>query len=147
MRRLSNWLGALLALVAASASCSNGASTHDGGASATNADTQDGGACVDLNPSDFDRSCNSDGDCIEAYSGHVCSNGPLCMCPFGAINVRDQSKYDAQYQAALTTIRDAEDSGVPFMCGCPRSGAPRCFANRCVMCGGAVSDPSCPDGG
>ena len=132
-----------ICLAGCTASTAPSAGTPDGG-------TSDSGACVTIGSADFDQSCQGDSDCFAISTTAdvgVCPNGPLCMCPFAAINVRDRGMYDARSKAAQSIIDDALNRGVPFMCGCPRFGAPRCIASRCEMCGGLAPNAACPDGG
>ena len=133
-----------VALVGCSGAASSSMAMRDGGQEGA---TNDAGACVSISGADFDQSCQSDNDCIaiSVTSGDgVCPNGPLCMCPFEAINARDRARYDALNQAAQAIIVDAINRGVPSLCGCPASGAPRCVGHRCAMCG-SFADPACPD--
>ncbi len=96
--------------------------------------------CPALDGSGFDQSCQSDSDCVAVAAGSFCPDGPQCLCGRDAINVKDQSKYDAKLQ----TLRESQhDASVG--CMCPFFGNPRCIANHCVMCGGAGQ--ACPDGG
>lgn len=100
----------------------------------------DAGACARIDPSSYDPSCHADSDCVAIGVGTLCTNGPSCMCPAAAINVRDQATYESDLKAIESTITPG-----PGGCHCPYFGSPRCSANHCVLCGGASG--SCPDGG
>jgi hypothetical protein len=102
----------------------------------------DAGACAQLDPTSFDQSCKSDSDCVAIDVGTVCVNGPSCLCPAAAINVVDQSSYEAELKAIESNVKPG-----PGWCGCPFFGTPRCATGRCVLCGGASGSAGCADGG
>jgi hypothetical protein len=62
------------------------------------------------------------------------------MCPDGAMNVDDQSRYEQAYQRVVALASGSD------RCPCPYFGAPRCVTGKCRLCGGASgSPPGCPD--
>jgi len=71
---------------------------------------------------DFNVSCTVASDCIPVFIGNFCSS---CRCPFAAINVADQTKYDAEKQ-----IKEA--GAPPFTCGCPVA-QPTCAQGKCAV--------------
>ncbi len=106
------------------AGASSGSAAGDGG---------DGGICVDIHESGYDRSCQHNTDCIAIASGPICS-GYTCVCPGGAaINVSEQ----ARYQSELSSVRP----GTGPLCSCPVSARPECLGGVCTMCRGLLSDP------
>lgn len=122
---------------------------EDGGTSAMSGDS---GVCAAISQSDFDTSCATDSDCMEIQTGKVCEDGTGCICGESAISARDQDRYNAEYQAAVSVIRTASalDGSAFRYCGCGTCPvkAARCIANRCVLCGNCPLLPSCPlDGG
>jgi hypothetical protein len=91
------------------------------------------GMCVDIEPSNYDVSCQSAADCVGIATGEVCS-GYDCLCPFGgAINASSE----AAYQATLSSIVPGTGPG----CGCPAGPRPQCLAGVCALCSGLSSDP------
>jgi hypothetical protein len=114
---------------------SSDAAVGDGAAS-------DGATCVDIDVSTYDRSCQTDSDCINVSAGTICS-GYNCLCGGAAINADGQ----ARYQAALASVQPGPG---PY-CGCPYFGRPRCLQTQCVYCPSSVgpmpAPPGCPDGG
>lgn len=52
-----------------------------------------GTACSnEMDASDYDQDCASDDDCVAVFVGDVCD----CSCDVGAINKRDQGRYDEE---------------------------------------------------
>jgi hypothetical protein len=96
----------------------------------------DAGFCVDVDLSTYDTSCKADGDCINVTAGLICDGDCLCGGS-AAINVDGQ----ARYEATIAPVQQAA-------CECPVSGAPRCIARQCTLCGpGTNPFHECPDGG
>ncbi len=83
----------------------------------------DGGLCVDIEPSAFDTSCNTDPDCIGIATGNICS-GYNCICPGASIGASSQAAYDA-------TLGKVPKG--PSVCSCPALGFSRCIASQCVF--------------
>jgi formylglycine-generating enzyme required for sulfatase activity len=89
------------------------------------------GACVRIEPSGYDVSCQKDTDCVTVYSGSICPNYG-CLCGGNAaINVSGQASYGAAYSSALSSVPNNAPS-----CSCPSVGA-ACVAGICRPC-----DPS-----
>lgn len=96
----------------------------------------DGGACVDLEPSMFDSSCNDSSDCIDVTLGTLCDRD--CLCGGATINAADQAEYDQ----LIANVPPGE------ACGCPYFGKPVCAGGQCIVCGGAAPpNAACPDAG
>jgi hypothetical protein len=92
-------------------------------------------ACVDIDLSTYDRSCNVASDCIEINSGVLCPGA--CMCGGSTINKSGQARYDAAISSIQTTA-----------CPCPAQSPPACVNGQCTVCGfGPNQPPGCPDGG
>jgi len=68
-----------------------------------------GAACVNIDPSSYDRSCRSDSDCVLMTSGSICAPRG-CLCPNAAINVNDWNGY---WQA----VSALPQSPAPCRCG------------------------------
>ncbi len=83
---------------------------------------------VDL--SNYDRSCDFDGDCVSIVSGDVCECGPHC----GAINVSDLEVYEDDLQAldgCGFSVGSACGDRDPFvLC---RASSSSCVSGRCVI--------------
>jgi hypothetical protein len=112
---------------------SGGTSGTVGGAGGSTGTGGDGGTCVDIALSDYDTSCTTASDCVEITAGTICTGG--CECGGAAINIADQSKYDA----AIASIK-------PGICGCPTFGMPACIKGTCTLCLSGTT-PGCGDGG
>jgi len=93
-------------------------SDTDAGAAAT------GNACVEFDPSSYDRSCQMDDDCIPIFAGTLCP-GYACACPTGTISSADE----ARYRAAFASVAPSEQH-----CLCPATGGGRCILGQCVWC-------------
>jgi len=100
-----------------------------GGGGSTSSTTSSGGgggsggcdvASHTIDIADFNVSCAVPSDCIPVFIGNFCSS---CRCPFAAINVADQTKYDAEKQ-----IKEA--GAPPFTCNCPAAN-PTCVQGKC----------------
>ena len=119
----------------------DGGSTSADGA-AVDAAAGDGATCVDIDVSTYDKSCQTDSDCINVAAGTICS-GYNCLCGGAAISAGEQ----ARYNAALGSV----EAGPGPYCGCPYFGGPRCIQAQCVYCPSSVgpmpAPPGCPDGG
>src|SRR5580704_3121666 len=73
----------------------------------------DGAACVNVELSSYDQSCNVDADCVEITSGTICNGS--CACGGSAINVDGKARYQSQV-AGITTAG----------CPCAYPGNPTC---------------------
>jgi hypothetical protein len=117
-----------------------GAASSDG--ATVDAAASDGATCVDIDVSTYDRSCQTDTDCINVAAGTICS-GYNCLCGGAAISATEQDRYNA----ALASVQ----AGPGPYCGCPYFGRPRCLQAQCVYCPSSIGPmpaPSgCPDGG
>jgi hypothetical protein len=92
----------------------------DGGVFDTGVSDADGAACVDIELSTYDLSCNSASDCILIQAGEICSG--QCSCGSRPVSASEQPRYD---QAT---------SGITFgECSCPLELSPSCFENRCEL--------------
>ena len=83
----------------------------------------DGGACVEIVPTNFDQSCAVASDCVEIVPGTVCPD----TCPCGGATIA--SKDLGRYQALTAGLLHGE-------CPCPFLGTPTCVQNQCINCGG-----------
>jgi hypothetical protein len=92
----------------------------EGGEFDTGISYVDGGACVDIDLSNYDQSCNQASDCVQIRTGEVCSG--QCACGGSPVNVREQSRYDQ-------AIADIMFAG----CFCPPEVVPSCFENKCIL--------------
>jgi len=102
--------------------------SHDTGAIGV-----DGGVCIDIDPSTFDQSCQSDSDCVPITSGPLC-DGYTCTCPGGgAIN----ASAEASYQALVSSIHPGKGP----LCECPAFPGPQCLGGVCTVCSGLEGDP------
>jgi hypothetical protein len=96
----------------------------------------DGGQCVDIDLSTFDRSCMTMSDCIEITAGTICTGG--CSCGGSSINQSGQARYDAAINSIMTAA-----------CPCVFPGTPTCVQGECIMCNAPEgADPAdCQDSG
>ena len=95
-----------------------------------------GRACVDVDLSTYDTSCQEDTDCTMITAGTLCSDS--CMCGGATINTDGLGRYNMEVSALGTT----------GTCPCPAEGVPRCIANKCTICGFGPDQPlGCSDGG
>jgi hypothetical protein len=99
---------------------------------------EDSGVCVDVDISTYDTSCSQDSDCIGISSGEICPRS-TCFCGGSAVNVSEQSRY----QAAISSIVVADEQAPPFVCACPPIGIPVCAAGRCTLCSPDLADGGC----
>jgi hypothetical protein len=106
---------------------SSGAPSGSGSTTSTSGSST--GACINVNPSSFDQSCNLSSDCVAIVSGTICTGECLCGGN-AAINVSDQSRYFAEVKAVVLG-----------MCGCPAGAPAACSNHTCVACTGRPSDP------
>jgi hypothetical protein len=81
----------------------------------------DGAACVNVELSSYDQSCNVDSDCVEITSGTICNGS--CECGGSVINIDGQARYQSQV-AGITA------SGCP----CAYPGNPACVNHTCTLC-------------
>jgi hypothetical protein len=79
---------------------------------------------VDLDPSHYDKACQTDDDCIRVAVGQLCA-GYTCSCPGGTIGAAASAQY-----GALAASVPAGDTG----CECPATGTGRCIVGQCVWC-------------
>ena len=101
------------------------------------------GACVDIDVTTYDQSCQSDSDCVEITAGQICTDG--CLCGGSTINASGLPRYDA----AIGSI------GNTLACPCASNGHPVCSPARapgakamCFLCPpGADCVSVGPDGG
>ncbi|MFB6375005.1 MAG: hypothetical protein ABEN55_18230, partial [Bradymonadaceae bacterium] len=100
---------------------------------------------IDIGPSttavwadDFDRSCQSDDDCVPVIEGDVCS----CGCQISAINKEMYTSFKKARKRAADNCNQLPDCD---SCGQPPSVA--CSAGRCVVTGKAQPDAGGGDGG
>jgi hypothetical protein len=100
----------------------NGAAggAHTGGSGGTTGAGGCDAVTHTISPAGYDTSCNTDADCVSVYFGDLCGD---CLCPFGAISVADQAKYEAEAAAKAVS-----HSGVG--CTCPASHAV-CLGGTC----------------
>lgn len=75
-------------------------------------------ACVYVDLSTYDRSCNKDADCVEITSGKVCSGD--CLCGTCAINNDGLTRY----RQTLAPLRFG-------LCGCPADHGAHCIQGVC----------------
>jgi hypothetical protein len=99
---------------------------------------EDSSVCVDVDISTYDTSCSQDSDCIGISGGEICPRS-TCFCGGSAVNVLEQSRY----QAAISSIVVADEQAPPFVCACPPVGIPVCAAGRCTLCTPDLADGGC----
>jgi hypothetical protein len=87
-----------------------------------------GEACVEVDVSTYDQSCNTSSDCIAIETGEVCTGD--CACGNGAVNIAGQARYDETVNAVA--LGD---------CSCIAELPVQCLSNTCVLCTGSASDP------
>jgi hypothetical protein len=85
--------------------------------------------CVDINPAQFDQTCNQASDCFVITTGTICTGACLCGGSV-AINVSGEPRYQAEVSAVATGL-----------CPCPPELPPACSGHLCVACTGAPTDP------
>jgi hypothetical protein len=104
--------------------------------------TVDASICIDIDPADYDTSCNADTDCIDITAGELCS-GYNCTCGGATINADGADRYNAVF--------DSIQSGPGPLCSCPYFGTPRCVQGTCTFCPasdlGSPIPAGCPDAG
>jgi len=88
-------------------------------------------ACVYVDPTTYDQSCNTASDCEYITTGDVCEG--FCDCGGTLVNVDGL----ARYEQAIAGI-------VPGQCGCDPGLPPSCVNHQCVVEG---PDGGPPDGG
>jgi hypothetical protein len=76
--------------------------------------------------SSYDRSCSLDSDCVLAANDQACA---ICGCPDGAINKKDEPKYEADMTAARQLCPPL-DEGV--LCGACQERKAVCDAGTCA---------------
>jgi hypothetical protein len=101
----------------------------------------DGSACVIIDLSSYDQSCNQASDCIAVVGGGQICDG-YCNCDEGAINASAQATYDS----ALSQVTPSTT-----VCACPESGSIACQDHVCTLCitdaDGQCIDVTAPDAG
>ncbi|WP_146647100.1 hypothetical protein [Labilithrix luteola] len=117
-KRTAIWRCAWILFVAACGGTTAATSDTDAGRSATD------NACVDFDPSTYDRSCQTDNDCVPIFAGTLCP-GYGCWCPTGTVSAADE----VRYQAALASVPRGSNP-----CFCPPMGTGRCIVGQCVWC-------------
>jgi hypothetical protein len=80
----------------------------------------DGGVCVNVDPSAYDRSCDTAADCRSIASGMVCSGN--CLCANSAISVYDWGRYQQAIEPLV---------GSAGVCHCPMESVPSCVDGGC----------------
>jgi hypothetical protein len=115
--------------------CTGLASDPPGCHSTSLPDAGSGGACVDIDLTTYDQSCNGDSDCIIVTPGVLCPGA--CACGGAAVNFSEATRYGD----AISSL-----SGID-RCPCAFDGTPTCVQNKCVLCGGPSPSAACPDGG
>jgi hypothetical protein len=82
----------------------------------------DGGVgCVYVDPASFDRSCETDADCVRIAVGTLCSDQP-CVVACGNTHVN---------AAGLPRYEQAVASFPPVACPCPEDLGATCVQGRC----------------
>lgn len=95
------------------------------------AGTSDGGACVNVDLSSYDTSCNQASDCTAISTGQICTGG--CACDNALINA-----------SALPQYQQATSSVHPLACSCPAFPLAQCIQHKCVI---PTLDAGTSDGG
>src|ERR1019366_7166364 len=116
VRRILSILLATCPLVACS-----GKTLSSGGSPDASAEGGSGAACVNVELSSYDRSCNVDADCVEITSGTICNGN--CECGGSVINVDGQARYQSQVAGIMSGD-----------CPCFDSGNPTCVDHTCTIC-------------
>jgi hypothetical protein len=80
----------------------------------------DGGACVYIDLSTYDRSCTQASDCILIDTGEICTG--QCACGGEPVSASEQSRYD-----------ETINSIVLGACSCSLEPVPSCFENKCQL--------------
>jgi hypothetical protein len=76
--------------------------------------------------SSYDRSCTLDSDCVLAANDQACAS---CGCPDGAINRKDEPKYEADRTAARQLCPPSE---ARWICGACQERKAVCDAGTCA---------------
>jgi hypothetical protein len=87
-------------------------------------------ACVYIDPTTYDQSCNGPGDCFLISTGSICTGACLCSGNAG-INVSGEKRYLAAVSPFATGL-----------CPCAPSLPPVCVGHQCYACTGGPSDPA-----
>lgn len=100
------------------------------GSTATATTTTTAQPPADMKASDYDQSCQSDGDCIGVVEGPVCGS---CSCSNAAVNSKDYVKFAGErstrsFQCALAGQPTSGNACSP----CNTSQTAHCDANRCT---------------
>jgi hypothetical protein len=112
-------------------SSSSGGGGSSGSASSSGGSSGGGVACVYVDPSAYDQSCNQASDCVYIASGELCSG--QCVCPQAVINASSLGAYD-----------QATSSIVPSTCFCGNEPEPQCLDNHCTLDGSVTIDAGAP---
>jgi hypothetical protein len=88
-----------------------------GSSSSSQASTSTGEPICDpalhtISPADYDLTCDDDSDCVAVFLGDLCQG---CFCKFGAINVADEAKHDADLAAKSKGVPTTSTCGCPFL--------------------------------
>jgi hypothetical protein len=119
-------IAGLANLLACSSSSSTPSSATDGGS--------DGGT-VTVSASGYDVSCQKDADCVLVETGSWSATDPCCGhgCPSAAINIADQSKYQAAAMMAEMRCMPPGASACGVECA---TNTAFCNAGTCDTCTG-----------
>lgn len=90
----------------------------------------DAAACVDIQLSSFNVSCQVNTDCTGITTGEICTGA--CACGGSAINVADEAKY----ASLLGSVKTAECPCATFPVGCS--------GGTCVVCTPGGDAAGCP---
>jgi hypothetical protein len=91
----------------------------------------DAASCI-VRVSDYDNSCKTDSDCVDAFSGDTCS-GPCAGCENVTINVSAWLRYRADLARTPFGFCD-------ISCNCPGWGRPQCVDGICGRSGLKIYD-------
>lgn len=83
--------------------------------------TSNDATCPALQPSNYNRSCKVDSDCVAVLEQGFC-------CPSAALNVDAQSQYMADFDKASAACATKGCNG-----SCPATGSPCCRAGTCGL--------------
>jgi hypothetical protein len=83
-----------------------------------------GNTCGTIDPADYDQSCTADSDCVAEPAGDFCVRGRCTNCQGGAVNIKDQARYEADLASKIS---------VQSLCPCANAGAPTCVLGKCTF--------------
>ncbi len=129
---LGTWVSAsvlLLLLLAGLGACGGKVIEIGPAEDAAGGDTGgDGGSCVNVDLTTYDKTCNQDSDCMLVTGGELCPGS--CDCGGTPINVSGEARYSAA------------TAGISFGgCPCASSGNVKCIQNQCELCGFGGNNP------